>query len=54
MPEPTLTTLAVNIAEVKTRLAGLEAELRRSRQPWPTVLSSLAATAALVITIINL
>ena len=50
MADPTLTTLALSIARVEERLKNIE----KARQPWTTTVSSLAAAAALIITIIQI
>ena len=50
MAEPTLGTLATALARVEERLTAIE----KNKQPWTSTLSSLAAAAALVITIIQL
>ena len=54
MPEPSLSTVAITLARVEERVKGVEDDLKRIRQPWPSVVSSLAAAAALIITVINL
>lgn len=47
-------SLHVAIARVEERLGAVERDIKRMRQPWPTVVSSLAAVGACVLTLANL